>query len=103
MPLLPHQCSQLSAVQAGGCLGSEDILSEQQDESRAAQLWVDVPLCPSDSRVLSLGVDVRCQCCQCGPCDALSRGLVNLYGLVENEDHRFLYALYVDLGLGTHV
>ena len=55
VPLLPHQGSRLPAVLTGGCLGSKGFLLEQQDESRAAQLWVAVPLCPSDSQVLSSG------------------------------------------------
>ena len=61
VPLLPHQGSRLPAVLAGGCLSREGFLSEQQDESRAARLWVADPLCPSDSPVLSSGEGGRGQ------------------------------------------
>ena len=44
-----------SELPAGGFLGSKGLLLEQQDLSRAVQLKVAAPLCPSDSPGLFSG------------------------------------------------
>ena len=55
MPLFPRGGSELPVVLAGGFLGSEGLLLEQQDGSRAVQLRVAPPPFPSDSPGLSSG------------------------------------------------
>ena len=46
VPLLPCGGSELPVVLAGGFVGSEGLLLEQQDMSRAVQLRVTPPPCP---------------------------------------------------------
>ena len=55
VPLFSRGGSELPVVLAGGFLGSKGLLLGQQDLSRAVQLKVAPPLCPSDSPGLFSG------------------------------------------------
>ena len=71
----------------GGCRGRHSSLSEQSDESTAAQpLAVDLP-CPRGSPVLPLREGVWEEPGLCGPYDVPIRVPLQESVLLESKDH----------------